>query len=336
MKAISGALALVLGMEFTLLPAAVWAESRSFRDWTAECDDQLSCRAWANDRSRKVEMRLLRHHHEGSSWQLLFRFKDVAPPSSGDVNFAVDGGDAVEFSGSLDFPKFSDGVTVGVAGKDELGLLFTQIKAGKDLRLAYDSSPTRDKTEEREMRFSLSGLAAALLWIDERQNRVGSSNDVSFPSGVDDTTDVVVSDKAKAELERRAAAICPAEEPRKITSYRLPSKDVLHVVECDVDLKNTQAGFFRESSVGISLLLFADYFDGWKGADRLTNATFDPKTGHLQSSSTSWGLAWVGCQYEGSWVWSDDDFKLLEFAYVSDCENGKPEDSKILYKRQVN
>lgn len=26
----------------------------------------------------------------------------------------------------------------------------------------------------------------------------------------------------------------------------------------------------------------------------------------------------------------------LEFRYVSECENGRPEDSKVLYKRQAN
>lgn len=320
-------------MGLALLPITAWGETRSFRDWTAECDERLSCKALANDSGRKVEMELVRHGHEGASWQLLFHFKGVTPPYVTAVDAIVDG-ETVQFN-TTGFQLYHDKITSGVAGGEELDSLFGKIRRGKELKLAYDSSHTSDRKEPHDLRFSLSGLAAALLWIDEKQKRVGRSKDISYPAGIEGEAETVTSEETKAKLRKLAEPFCSEDEQLEITSYRLPADKILHAIDCIVNPKNSATVFFVETSFGISPLVFADYQDGWTGIGNLPNEKFDAKTGFLQSSSF-WGWDETSCMYEGSWVWSDISFKLLEFKRVADCEMGRPEDAKVLYKRPIN
>lgn len=186
MKTLLRVVALALGV---LVPAAsAWAESETVGDWTAECDATRSCTAVAFGVGGPAaggsgyRLRISRLAGEGAAWSIRFLLESAPQPMpKGEMRFSIDGANPVSFHEDFGgYLRDHDGVTFGLAGGPDLNKLFGTLRNGQRLELAYEAAEGRT-----QVAFPLTGLAAALLWIDKKQSRVGASQDVGYPSGVD-------------------------------------------------------------------------------------------------------------------------------------------------------
>lgn len=304
-------------------PVLALGEDRVIRDWTTTCDDDLLCMATtAGEGSGGYQMRFTRASDDSSAWALRFFLKDVPQPKTdGEMSISVDGGEPVSFYEEYGFLRDVDGVTFGLAGGADLDKLFAALRKGRKLALSYETPD--GKTQKQS--FSLSGLAAVLLWIDEQQSRVGRSTEISSPAGVEGEAEFKATKEIADKIEARVKFDCEPPVPNRpdIESYRLPGGFALHVAPCFAGAYNFTQLYFLERRGELQLLYFADYGDAWTGTNQLFNSEYDPKTGWLSASYKGRGVG--GCGSTGQWIWSGYSFRLVEFTVWPDCDQPSDE-----------
>lgn len=204
---------------------------------------------------------------------------------------------------------------------------------------------------------SLAGSSAALLWIDERQGRVG-------------TVTALAARGAKPASAVPAAASAPAIHPAAAAPQdRLPTKLPKAVLagpalkDCDSDNAISQgllvarlgpgqllwgapcsAGAYNQRSV----LFIAD--EAGQGAreitpseadtardanadDELMNIAYDAKARVLTSFAKARGLG--DCGSTASWVWDGKTFRLLDETVMPDCAGVTSDEWPSLYHAVV-
>ena len=306
------------------------AESKAIRDWTAECAESLTCIAETTGSGGlamgKAGYRLQVGRHSGTdtAWFIRFIMKNVPQPRDM-MAITVDGAALTEMSLTFDYVKDADGETFGITGMVEAKAVFADMKKGQSVGISFKGTDGAEHSET----FSLSGMVAALLWIDEQQKRVGNSDRVDMPTGVNGEAEFKASDDVVNRIKARADVECGRlmqGEERQITSYHLPGAKALHVSSCYSGAYNFGSLFLIDGVDGLEVLSFADYSDdyGWTGINQVINAEFDPRTGALFSFSKSRGIG--DCGSSGRWVWKQYAFQLRQFSSWDDCENGKEPD----------
>jgi hypothetical protein len=321
-----------------LFPSLASAEGKTVRDWTGECDDDLACMATASGEGGMAmggtgyRLQYNRASDGTSVWAMRFFLKNVPQPKAeGEMVISVDGGAPVSFYEEYGYLRDADGITFGLAGGDDLTKLFAAVKKGQKLTLSYETAGGKTQKEN----FSLSGLAAVLLWIDDKQKRVGKSSEISSPPGVDGEAKFTAKKDVLDKIAARVKFDCEyPPEGSEVESYHLPGGFALHIAQCFAGPYNFTQLYFFERRDDLRLIYFADYGDGWTGTNQLFNSDFDPKTGSLGAFYKGRGLG--DCGTTGGWVWSGYSFKLVEFTAWPDCENGKDsEDWPVIYEHQA-
>ena len=320
-----------------MVSGAALAEGKSVRDWTVECATSLTCIAETTGSGGlamgKAGYRLQvgRHNGEDTAWFIQFIMKNVPQPKDA-MTVSVDGQVLPEMSETYEYLRDADGETFGLSAAATLKPLFAQMKKGKTVEISFKAA---DGSEHKET-FSLSGLVAAMLWIDEQQQRAGTSERVDMPTGVSDEAEFKADADVIAKIKARADVECgpPMEgQERQINSYYLPGAKKLHVSSCFWGAYNFGSLFLIEGVDGLEVLSFADYSEdyGWMGTDQLINADFNPATGSLFSFNKGRGIG--DCGSSGRWVWRQYAFQLREFSSWDDCENGKePDQWPVVFK----
>jgi hypothetical protein len=144
----------------TITPTpAVSPESREFRDWRAACDNGNRCVAWGGSDSGWIRIAIDAGPEavavvSAGSWSL----GDVgkAPDS---LSLRIDGRDYALRPGPRDAANAQ-------ASAERTGQILAALPAARTLALA-SGAQTAD--------LPASGVSAALLWIDERQGRLGTT-----------------------------------------------------------------------------------------------------------------------------------------------------------------
>ena len=332
--------ALVPIMACGFFPAIAMADVKTIRDWTGECDGDSYCVATASGAGGMVmggtgyQLRFSRAGGDVSAWSMRFLLRHVPKPKAdGEMAISVDGGTPASFSEEYGYLRDADGVTFGIAGGDDLNKLFAAVKKGQKLALSFETGDGKTQKET----FSLSGLAAILLWIDDQQSRVGKSSEISNPPGVEGEASFTAAKEIAHKIEARAKLDCdplPGSQKFEIESYHLPGGFALHVAPCTSAAYNFTQLYFFERRDELRPIYFADYYDGWSGTAELFNSDFDPKTGSLGAFYKGRGVG--DCGSAGNWVWSGYSFKLTHFIAWPDCDNGKISDEwPVIYKYQA-
>jgi hypothetical protein len=336
MKKSSILLALAIPAFFTV-SATAFGEGKNVRDWTAECAESLTCIAETTGSGGLAmgkagyRLQIGRHNGEDTAWYIQFIMKNVPQPKD-TMTVSVDGQALPEMSESYDYLKDADDETFGIAGPQTLKPFFAQLKKGKVVKLSFKSP---DGSEHKET-FSLSGIVATMLWIDEQQKRVGNSERVDIPTGVAGEAEFKASDDIIAKIKARADVECGPlmeGEERQINSYYMPGAKKLHVSSCFSGPYNFGSLFFVQPLDDLELLSFADYSEeyGWMGTNQLINAQFDPNSGWLVSFNKGRGIG--DCGSAGRWVWRQYAFQLREFSSWDDCDNGRESENwPIVFK----
>ncbi len=305
--------------------AAAQETRRYFQDWLAACRTDGYCSALAYDNTDSTAgvdadyIFRVGRPAESPYWELSFTAVAAMPGLNERFDVTVDN---TPFSFS---PPYEAGAFGSINEfyfmNDPAQSLFDAMGPGDSLRVMFAD----EAGESRTATFSLRGLTAALLWIDEQQRRVGAERVTGpAPAGL---TPVSASHPASipAELLRRhlSGGEC---EPFEV----LPHADEVIEAEiesgriwflpCSAGAYNFIYTVWTQQEDWLSQRFFAEYTDtlGWSGTAFLVNPDYDPQTGVLTAFYKGRGIG--DCGSFGRWQWTGYSFKMLEYAYKGECD----------------
>lgn len=307
-------------------PAGAAPFGKTFKDWDVVCDNVGDCVAFGfepyMDRRDGVYLRL-----------------DVRAGGSSRPALTGKGGDVdIGTARLLEAPA-------ELAGKPLVEQLLGA--ARKEDRATLTSADGKAKTV-----FSLSGLAAALLAIDEHQGRIGTAAALIRPGpkpasaapgpktpprvAPTPTESFGAGEEALAaalarRLGKRLAADCErqAREPGAGEVYRLSKTTTLVALYCNAGAYNFSSRFWLVSGRdvnGAKPVLFRQA-DG-RIDPELVNAEYDPGEGVLSYFGKGRGPG--DCGQQGSYAWTGRGFELMHEARMPTCNGvGGGEDDDL-------
>lgn len=336
------ALVFVLAM-FAAVSPAFAAEQRMFRDWRALCRNDGYCSAAAylnpNPGGGVVADYIFRigRHAEQSYWEMSCTPVATMADEWSEFVFTVEGQPTT----------FSPRSEIGAYGSiNEFFLLGDKAQAVMDA-LMPASSLTIDFTTSggslSTQTFSLSGLTAALLWIDEQQHRIGSERVTSVPpygltpTGAEQDTTAQVPidllDRRRADLECRLLE--QISNGRDFESADLGEGHTLYILPCDSFAYNFSSQVYVFDGDEYRQQYFADFSQstGWTGTPVLFLPGYDPTTKTLTSFYKGRGIG--DCGTSGTWLWTGSMFEMTEYRSKDECD-GEDGDWPVVFERQTS
>lgn len=204
-------LACMLAFAATMLGAggpALADRTRVFKDWTVTCwDRDERCAAETDITARtdrtpyNLTLSIARRNGRTTGWQASMRLRGVTPRAGSDIIIQIDDGDALAFKDGTNYGRAAGGQIMRFADSDKVARLLAAMRDGSRLYVTFMSSADRETGGD----FSLRGVIASLLWMDEQQGRVGSSDIVAAapPPPAEEPP------ATPAEEEEKAAADAP-------------------------------------------------------------------------------------------------------------------------------
>lgn len=294
---------------------------RRFRDWIAVCDNGARCvaltGAGADDGWVKVEI-------------------GPGPDARPEVRYgAVDFSSGEQAAG----PQLAvDGKTVP-ADADAVGAL------GQGRRATITAFG-------RARPISLSGAAAAFLWIDERQGRLGTTT--ALIRRGDAPASTVPAGPARARI--RAVPLPGQTARRRDLPAALTALEA--VKECEFEGPDSRAEVWNvgtdsmlwivpcwRGAYNVGSRLYVTGPDGAtphslglpRGRDEPTpfvvNGDFDPETGELVGFNKGRGVG--DCGYAQTWVWTGRGFALKREAGIEECWGLLADEWPVIYEAVV-
>lgn len=324
---------IALALSLSLLPLTVRAEtqSKTVRDWTATCDD-YSCFARVTGEDGLAaggtgyQLEVARASGGNEAWYVTIIAHNVTQPA-GAVTFEVPG-------------LLTRDTSVTLLGDDRFGLtdqaaaeaILPALRKGDAATIRYEVNDS-----EVEETFSLSGIAAVLLWIDERQGQVGNSDRVA---AYEDFNANTVPEGDRGSLKDRLLAAAPFREcqsaiegdgaiPFEPKAYDLGRGNRIYIVHCTMGAYQPSTLVFYEASGMIEPMPFASYWaeTGWSATLYLGEADYDPATKILHNYARFRGAG--DCGTRSDFEWNGYAFKLLSYAYKDCSDDLVPEDADI-------
>jgi hypothetical protein len=331
---------------FAMLPALAFAaapEPKTFRDWMAGCDNVKTCTALslpAEAADPVAYLRLERPAGPEGTARLLLRLRGDLKTPPRTVQLKLD--DAAFPAGGKPLPVTvdSDLATVTFSGENMAALIEAARKATK----LTVSAPGLTGS------VSLAGSVAAMLWIDEQQGRLGTSTAlvrkgtntavqpapalpvitaVPAPPMLDMKIGKQQAASLRAELKKKDPDSCE-DDPALLEqdeAWALGNKRVLVALACSRGAYNLSSSFFimpENEPAKAAPLSFAD------GGNDLTNASFDPRTGHVSFFDKGRGIG--DCGAAGGYAWTGSAFVQTEFSMMGECRGISSEDWITLYR----
>ena len=281
----------------------------------------------------------------GSSalWSLALKTHAHLADRNRPLSFRIDGGAPVTLRSESAYAPYGDADQFYLFGSSIADTLINQLTAGGTVRFSFIDI----LGAPHDVEFSLSGLTASLLKIDDVQGKLGSPRRLARPShltpieGGDGTDDHLALGVPEPVLMRhRAESACEDPDSEFLRSAEpviAPLSDVatLYGVPCFVAAYNVGHRFYvheRGEIGGVTPQFFATFSQtfGWSGTDILVNADWDVATGLLSSFEKGRGLG--DCGTAGEWSWDRYALKMTEFRAWDDCSRGRlPTDWPIVY-----
>jgi hypothetical protein len=154
---------------------------REFRDWMASCDNTRSCRAYALPAEPdipRITLGLARTGDPEARPQLFLHFTDedlvskvrrvtIRSETGAVATLAVGGG------------LVADENIFSITDARAAAAILAEARRSKELRLAFD--PPLPNVDASTLRISLAGASVALLWIDDRQQRISTVTALARP-----------------------------------------------------------------------------------------------------------------------------------------------------------
>lgn len=300
-------------------------EMREFREWRAVCDNLGRCAAYAADGM-------------DGGWVMITREAGASAPARVAAGLAGWGDEST--------PRLVlDGREVDPAADN-----------GRDLAQALSQGQALTLGgAEQSVTLSLAGAAAALLWIDDKQGRVGTptalmrrgdqdAGTVPGPAPAPRVFPAPAASQAGLPDEdvTLPAALARLPEVRTCTSELLPGMTPLHTVdrlgegtylwgvECFRGAYNLGQRFWITGEDGANPRP-ADFPSATgEGGPELVNAAFDPDSATLDAFARGRGLG--DCGVIQHWVWTGERFVLTLEKSMTECAGMTPDLWPTLYR----
>ncbi len=297
-----------------------------YGDWTVGCDNLRACQAvaltpenWPDDAAMIV---LARGPEAGAVPEI-----SILPRDGGGTLMELDGKRM-----AVRLVQGPDGPTVGPG---DVPAVVAALRAGTKLRILAENGVAVGTV-------SLSGASAALLYMDDRQKRVGTvtalvrtgarpASSVPPPPPLPVVRAVpltraapmaIGSARIKALRERHGCTIGEVGGPDSAEVYALGASQSLVLLACGSGAYNVSHVPFVATRRGRAIAIVPAPFDvnpGWwdDGPPMLVNADWDPASGLLGRFSKGRGLG--DCGTTSSYAWDGTRFRLVEEATMGEC-----------------
>lgn len=315
---------------------------RTFGDWAVGCDNGLACEVTSlvsdsasDDLVRAGWLTLTRGPERQAAPQIAI---DFATPIGGRHSIQIDGKPIITTS----FARLTEGWSIKGA---QATTLAQAMAGGRTLEVV-------DARRKPVARFSLTGSAAGLRYVDDRQRRAGTvtalvargkapGSAVPPPPPLPEIAAAPLP-AGTAELPRQQtivemlnAAQCepPEDGEPAASAHRLSAAQTLILVACGAGAYNYDSvAYVMDSSErandrnmgGLPIHSFApavfDFEPGWGGtgdAAMLVNASWDEKAATLTSYAKGRGLG--DCGSASDFVWDGTRFRLVGARRMDEC-----------------
>jgi len=326
---------------FSAAPSALaqQAESRRyFGDWLAACrpDGYCSTVSYVNPnadgRAADHWFRIGRHA-QGTYWELSFTPIVVMADPAAPFTLSVDG-TAETFVGPDEVAAYAAINDFFLLGKKAQSLM-DRLMPGTSLQVSF----TADTGIETTTAFSLKGLTAALIWIDEMQGRLGSERvaeappegltivsavGTPLPQGEVALADIPAHLVAEHEARLDACDGLDIVGNQPLYRYDLGEDQWLYLLPCTAGAYNAFYSAYLDTGTGFELLSFAtpSYAAGWQAEAGIWFESFDPPTGQLRSYNRGRGIG--DCGMRGLWQWTGSLFAMQVYTLQAQCDASVP------------
>lgn len=339
-----------------LSAAPASAEIKQFRDWIAACDNLRTCGAYGFDAelSDNSHLRLERDGAADAALRIT-----VVVEAQKDVTFRLAFDDPA-LAGLPSEPVVGeangddDTRRVTVSEPQAVAAALASLRKAKALVITRIDPAGAPPSDPVKSEISLSGLAAALLWIDDQQKRVGT---VTALIGRGDKPAAAVPPvpaqpvvttarraagpapkKAPAAVITKARAVC---EDKKLgepdDAVRLDANAVMYSFVC-TNLSGAY-NFFNALVIeqpGKPVRLAEFRFPRESGATghdySPINAGFDEATQTLSTFNKGRGLG--DCGSTSDWVWDGQVFRMIRSKAMPECHGIGESDWPVLYRAE--
>ncbi len=312
-----------------------------FKDWLAVCGSDGYCSATTYDNpnpaSSAVADYILRvgRQQQGRAWEISFTAIATVPRQWTDLTVKVDNSQLI-FASRADYGAY-DALNDYYLFGQEAQNLFDKMLPGTTVSVGFSN---RAQTETRA-RFSLAGLTAALLWIDERQQRLGSKRIAGpAPIGLTPVSKGFATILPKALIIQHASDTdCEPFESLAnagaILSGAVNDKEWLYFIPCTAGAYNYAYKAYHGYDDYFSVIYFAQYDSntGWSGTPFAVNPTYDAKSKILRTYTKGRGLG--DCGDTGIWRWGQYGMAMVEFRFKGVCDaRGEPGIFPLVFKNE--
>jgi hypothetical protein len=347
-------------------PDAAAADFKDFRDWLVVCDNLRNCSAYgfeADDPSTAyvsierggapdATARITIAADVDENTKIALAFDDAALRGLPAGPIALDKGDDVAFG------------RVAINDQATVDALIASLRKAQTLVVQRIDPPGGQKSDPETSKISLSGAVAALLWIDEQQQRLGTAT--AFirrgdrpASSIPPPPRAAVIHAARppagaapralppAEarmLTAKAKELCSGDEHARLDgTYRLSSDLSLYDFSCpDTSGAYNEASVFLIAPDGkpqaarpVKFVYPAGIPSGAAAAgDAIAiNASFDQDTMTLSTFDKGRGLA--DCGAAEDWVWDGKTFQLVLLRKMPRCKGVASDDWPVHYHAEA-
>jgi hypothetical protein len=340
------------------------SDSKEFRDWLAACDNLRNCSAYGLDT-------------ELSGGAYLRIERGGAPNAPVRMTVVLDAADGATFTMKFNDPSLPGLPDSAITGKTDentgrrrivltdtvsADTLIASIRKAETIRITRQDPPgAKDKSDPLESAISLSGAAAALLWIDEQQKRLDTVTALIRKGGKSASTMppqpkapmIVVAkpatgtppEKTSPALIARGRALCGEEdEGSKLQeTWPLGGNRFLYAFNCpdSSGAYNYHYGLLTAtagnpaSARTVTLawpVKIGDIETDFESERPAVNPLFDPKTMTLSTFDKGRGLG--DCGTSEHWVWDGKAFRLALLKMMGQCRGIQTDDWPVLYRAE--
>jgi invasion protein IalB len=302
------------------------AAERNFKDWHLRCEKNGDClartvlRGTAGPNRTDYVLRIERKLATGRWRILLTTIANLLDPSAS-LSFRVDAQNDIKFRAGKDY-KPQKAVNDFVLSNDKKqAALMKLLREGAILQVTFRAK----RAGKTRPRFSLKGLAAGLIWIQQQQDKAARSAAALAAPAARRAPQIPPSLIRRHTSGDQCGARKLLTEIPPVTS-RLDNNHILYILPCQRAAYNITYRLyvvFKDAFADAQPLYFADYTDthGWSGTDRLFNITWDTKTGSLTSFTKARGLG--DCGAVANYRWQGFAFKLLKYRHWGKCDGSR-------------